>query len=268
MHPIERLRYVARASGGEQSLIVRETASALASFAGDPVGLVTACRRIVARQPASGPLVWLCARILSAADPPSETWAAADDYESDPTARELAHALPGGTVVVIGWPELSGDALARRGDCRVLAVDAAGEGLSFVDRLTRAGTDACDVAVEGTAAAVADADLVLLDALAAGPDAFLAPSGSRAAAAVARSCGVDVWLVAGVGRLLPASMWQALLERIEAGGSEPWDRSEEVVPLGLIDRICGPVGPEEPAVGLRRVDCPVVPELLRRDLVL
>ena len=47
MHPIERLRYVARASGASQRAIVQETASALASFGSDPQGLVTACRRIV-----------------------------------------------------------------------------------------------------------------------------------------------------------------------------------------------------------------------------
>ena len=32
MHPIERLRYVARASGADQELLVRETAHALGAF--------------------------------------------------------------------------------------------------------------------------------------------------------------------------------------------------------------------------------------------
>ena len=54
MHPIERLRYVARASGAPQGVLVQETATALASFGSDPQGLVTACRRIVWRQPTSG----------------------------------------------------------------------------------------------------------------------------------------------------------------------------------------------------------------------
>ena len=44
MHPIERLRYVARSSGAPQAVLVRETASALGSLAFDPAGLVTACR--------------------------------------------------------------------------------------------------------------------------------------------------------------------------------------------------------------------------------
>ena len=38
MHPIERLRYVARASGADQAVLVRETAQALAAFRDDPSG--------------------------------------------------------------------------------------------------------------------------------------------------------------------------------------------------------------------------------------
>ena len=69
MHPIERLRYVARSSGADQALLVRETAGALAGLGFDPPGLVTACRRILDRHLASGPLWWLCARVLTANDP-------------------------------------------------------------------------------------------------------------------------------------------------------------------------------------------------------
>ena len=55
MHPIERLRYVARAHGVSHTVMVEETAAALCSFGRDPQGLVTACRRIVDRQPFPGP---------------------------------------------------------------------------------------------------------------------------------------------------------------------------------------------------------------------
>ncbi|MEJ7583727.1 MAG: hypothetical protein WKF43_06455 [Acidimicrobiales bacterium] len=84
MHPIERLRFVARASGGDQALLVRETAGALAAFRHDPAGLVTACRRIVSRHPASAPLWWLCARVLTAPTPwPRPGW--------PPTSRRRPH---------------------------------------------------------------------------------------------------------------------------------------------------------------------------------
>jgi hypothetical protein len=35
------------------------------------------------------------------------------------------------------------------------------------------------------------------------------------------------------------------------------------MPLDLVDRLCGPAGPEPVAAGLRRVDCPITPELFR-----
>ncbi|MDZ7732091.1 MAG: hypothetical protein U5R31_02400 [Acidimicrobiia bacterium] len=229
MHPIERLRYVARASGAEQAVLVRETAQALAAFRDDPQGLVTACRRIVARQPSCGALWWLSARTLAATDPMVEAWKAADEIEEDGTARELSHALPeGGPVVVIGWPELAGQALARRGDVEALVVDTFHEGSGLVRRLLQGDADAVDVPVAGLGAAVADADSsVLLEASAVGPTAFVGVSGRGAGRARdRRHAGVPVWLVAGVGRLLPARMWEALELRFDV--SDPWDADDEV----------------------------------------
>ena len=69
VHPIERLRYVARARGADAESLVRETAGALRGLGLDMAGLVVACRRIVERHPTSGPLWWLCARMLTSSDP-------------------------------------------------------------------------------------------------------------------------------------------------------------------------------------------------------
>lgn len=262
MHPIERLRYVARASGADQSLLVRETAQALGAFHDDPAGLVAACRRIVDRHPTSGPLWWLCARVLTAPEPRAEAWRAVDEIEQDATPAELAFALPeDATVAVVGWPELVGDALPRRGDVEVLAVDVLGEGSGLVRRLVHAGLDAEDVPPAGLASAVLQADVVLVEAVAMGPDGLLAVSGSLAAAAVARHAGTPVWAVAGVGRLLGARMWEALAGRHLARPAEPWELDEEVVPLDLVDRVCGPHGLGTREEVLRRTDCPVAPEL-------
>ena len=60
VHPIEHLRYVARAQGADSASLVEETAMALGSLRFDPAGLVVACRRIVERHPFNGPLWWLC----------------------------------------------------------------------------------------------------------------------------------------------------------------------------------------------------------------
>ncbi len=262
MHPIERLRYVARASGADQAMLVRETAQALATFHADPPGLVAACRRIVDRHPTSGALWWLCARVLTAPDGRAEAWQAVDDIDGDVTPAELAFALPeDATACVIGWPEQAGEALPRRGDVEVLAVDSLGEGSGLVRRLTLGGIEAVDVPMSGLGAAVASADVVVLEAVAAGPTGFVGVSGSLAAATVARHAAVPVWLVAGVGRSLPERMWDALAGRHATRAADPWDLDEEVVPLALVDRVCGPAGLEAPGPALRRTTCPVAPEL-------
>jgi hypothetical protein len=267
MHPIERLRYVARASGVSQRVIVQETASALASFGSDPHGLVTACRRIVSRQPTSGPLLWFAARVLTAGDPSNEIWDAAGELQADGTAAQLAHALPeDATITVLGWPDEIGEALPRRGDVDVFVVDTLHEGSGFVSRLLRSDVEAIDVPLSGMGAAVASSSLVLLESPAIGPTDFLAVSGSRAAAAVARHAGIPVWLVGGVGRLLPARMWDGLRRRVDAI-DDPWDAADEIVPLDLVDRIVGVRGPEPVAEALRRIDCPIAPELFKGDVI-
>ena len=265
MHPIERLRYVARASGASQRALVQETATALASFGSDPQGLVTACRRIVWRQPSSGPLVWFAARVLTAGDPANEIWAAAGEMQADRTAGELAHALPeDATVTVLGWPDEIAEALPRRGDIEVLAIDTGGEASGFVNRLWHADVEASDVPQVGLGAAVAASRLVLLESPAIGPTDFLAVSGSRAAAAVARHAGVPVWLVGGVGRMLPSRMFDGVRLRVEP--DDPWDADDEFVPLDLVDRIVGPRGVESVPDALQRVDCPIAPELFKGDV--
>ena len=265
MHPIERLRYVARASGAPQRALVQETASALASFASDPQGLVTACRRIVWRQPTSGPLVWFAARVLTAGDPSSEIWVAAGELQADRTSAELAHALPeDATVTVLGWPDEIADALPRRGDGEVLAVDTAGEAAGLVSQLWRVDVDATDVRQGGLGPAAAASTVVLLESPAIGPTDFLAVSGSRAAAAVARHAGIPVWLVGGVGRMLPQRMFDGLRARVEP--DDPWDADDEFVPLDLVDCIVGPRGVEPVVDAVRRIDCPIAPELFRGDV--
>jgi hypothetical protein len=243
--------------------MVQETAAALRSFGRDPQGLVTACRRIVDRQPSSGPLWWLAARALTAPDPIAEAQQAAAEIEDDRTPRALADALPeDATVLLLGWPELAAGSLPRRGDLDVLVGDVDGDGTALVVRLLRADVDATDVPGPGLGAAAAEADVVVLETPAMGPTGFLAPMGSRAAASVARLSGGEVWLVAGVGRLLPERMFDALCDRVVSADS-PWEDELELVPLALVDQVVGPRGPSTAADALRRTDCPVAPELLK-----
>jgi hypothetical protein len=267
VHPIERLRYVARASGADQAALVRETAGSLGAFRDDPAGMVMACRRMLARHLTSAPLWWLTSRVCTAPDPMREAWQAVEEFEGDRTSRHLAHSLPDDAVVcVLGWPEVIADALPSRGDLDVLVVDAAGEGSGLVRRLRRSDMDVTDVPLSGLGAAAAAADVVLLEGQCVGPESFIAVAGARAAAAVARHAGREVWLTAGVGRLLPARVWEVIEARLDER-DEPWDLDDEVVPLDLVTSVCGAQGVESVPAAVRRVDCPIAAELFKEGVL-
>lgn len=261
---MERMRAVARATGAGPGLLVQEAARALAALGGDPAGLVTACRRLVERHPAVGPMWWLSSRVLCAADPVAEAYRATAEVEADTTPAALAAALPDDTtVVLIGWPELAVEGVRRRGDADVLLVSGGGEAAGLARRLRSAGVAVEEVPDAGLGAAVAEAGLVVLEAGAVGPDWFLAAPGSRAAAAVAASAGVAVWVVAGVGRVLPARLWSALQLRVGCSGLPAWERDEELVPLALCDRLVVADGLRPPSGDGAGEGCPVAPELLK-----
>jgi hypothetical protein len=264
VHPIERLRYVARAGSVDAGELVREAAGALGGMGSDPTGLVLSCKRLVDRQPAAGPLWWLCARMLTAADPRAEGWRCVGELDDDPTARRLADDLPDeARVTVLGWPELVAEALPRRGDLEVLVVDAGGDGAAFARRLRGADVDAVEVPEGSAGGAAAASDVVVLEPTAMGAGRLLAPAGSLATAAVARYAGVPVWAVAGAGRGLPGPLWEALLARLDL--DEPWDADVELVPLDLVDVVVGPGGRTTADRAAGRADCGVAPELLERE---
>ncbi|MFM2076691.1 MAG: hypothetical protein RJA49_581 [Actinomycetota bacterium] len=266
MHPIERLRYLARSSGADQRVLVGETASALRAMRMDPAGLVVSCRRIVERHPTSGPLWWLCAHVLTAADPSDTARALAHALEMDPTPDLLADALPeDATVLVIGWPDLAGEAALGRGDLTVLTVDADDQGTSFVRRLERSDVVAEVVEPSGLAAAVLAADLVIVEALAASTTELLATRGSRAAAAVAYCSEVPVWAVAGRGRCLPDAGFESLVQRVGAV-RVPWDAEADVVPLALATYLATERGVLPVAEVALAAECPLAHELLRARL--
>ena len=255
---------VARASGEDPGIVAREAAAALAGCADDPRALVMACRRLVDRQAASGPLWWLAARVVASSDPEAEAWRSAELLRGDETPAVVAACLPDdATLTVLGWPEQVTEALRRRGDARVLVVDALGDGSPLVAAMDRAGSEAALVPESGIGAAVAASTMVLLDASAVGPGGFLAVTGSRAAAAVAYTEEIPVWVVAGVGRILPERLWTAMVDAV-TGLGDPWDADWEFVPLGLVTAVVGPGGPETSDEALARVDCPDAPELTGR----
>jgi hypothetical protein len=266
VHPIEHLRYVARAQGADPSSLVEETAHALGSLHFDPSGLVVACRRIVERHPFTGALWWLCANVVTSAEPFEAVWELADRIRTDRTGAELAAALPDEALVVtIGDPDVSGAGLIRRGDVRVLALDAGFTATSFVRRLERYDVDveAVDAGVAG--AVVRHADVVLVEALAIDSGRAIVPSGSSTIAAAAAAFGTDLWVVAGVGRRLPAGFVDAMVAKLDALADEhdPWDLDVEAIPTSMFTHVVGPHGKVPMGPPAIVAECPMAHELLR-----
>ena len=268
VHPIEHLRYVARAQGADPASLVEETAHALGSLHFDPSGLVVACRRIVERHPFTGALWWLCANVSTSAEPFEAVWELADQIRNDPTGAELGAVLPDDALVAtIGDPDVIGDGLIRRGDIRVLALDAGHTATSFVRRLERYDVDV-DPVDAGVAGVVArHADVVLVEAMAVDPERAVVPVGSSTIAAAARSWGTEVWLVAGVGRRLPAGFVDAMVAKVEALGEDidPWDVDVEVLPTSMFTHVVGPHGKVPMGPPAIVAECPMAHELLRHS---
>ena len=268
MHPIEHLRYVARAQGADPASLVEETAHALGSLHFDPSGLVVACRRIVERHPFTGALWWLCANVSTSAEPFEAVWELADQIRRDPSGAELAAVLPDDAVVAtIGDPDVIGAGLVRRGDVRVLALDAGYTATSFVRRLERHDVDVEPVDTGVAGVVCHHADVVLVEAMAVDSDRSVVPAGSSTIAAAARSWGTDVWLVAGVGRRLPGGFVDAMVARVDALAADidPWDLDVEVLPTSMFPHVVGPHGKVPMGPPAIVAECPLAPELLRQS---
>lgn len=104
MHPIEHLRHVARAGLVEPGRLAREAASALIPCTADPAELVVACRRLLDRHPAAGPLWWVASTALTAAEPRNALVDAIGLLDDDPTHEyEAEMRLEGPACVVRAW---------------------------------------------------------------------------------------------------------------------------------------------------------------------
>jgi hypothetical protein len=266
VHPIERLRAVARARGVEQSLLATEAAAVLGSLAFDPMGLLTSCRRLIDRHPSAGALWWACARLLAADDARAEARTIALELDDDPSAIDLGLELPEGARVAVipdaaGGSELAYDLAGMRDDLDVVEAEHPASLWSY-DASALSDDAASDHAAhddgedgdDGDHADDADVPARSLEALtpprvlvvetgAAGPDRFLTVAGTGHAVHTARGEGVALWLVLGVGRRLPGPIFDSLVARGVTG---------EVLPVASVDRVVEP----------RRVPCPCPPELL------
>jgi hypothetical protein len=258
VQPFERLRAIAR-YGGADRLVVAEAADCLAEFDDDPAALVVTCRRLLHHHPERAPLWWLCARVLAAPEPSDAAWDAEALVQADHTADRLSGLLPfpaDHPVAVVGWPESSGAALGMRPDLEVLVVRDGG-----ADRWRRdlANSDASARPVDAVEAAALEPSHLLIEVAGASSDQILVGAGAGEVVTTVARPGLVVWLVAGVGRVLPDRLFGAMLGEL----GDPDDHGLELLDVQRADRIAGPNGLVRPEHLGRLVDCPVAPELLR-----
>jgi hypothetical protein len=256
--PAERLRSVTRRSVDDDRLAAA-AADALAGFADEPASLVVACRRVLAHHRAHGQLWWVCSRILAAADPEHAAQVAVRDLEADRTGDRLGATLPlldeGEVVAIVGYSSTVDDALLERFDIDAVAIRVDGDDPFATLRRRRSDhavrvVDEWDPVLEHTAR-------LLVSATAIGPERALVPAGAGAALDTIGTGAHELWLVGGVGRVLPARIYDMVV------ASSTDEAAYEEISLQRFDRIAGPRGLERPVDATARIDCPVVPELLR-----
>lgn len=235
---MERLRWVARSGPLPLQTLVRETASALASFADDPKEMLTACRCLLDRRSECGPLIWLAARMLSEPSPHD-------------AAIDVVEAVD---VDVTGW-HLQGAMSMLREGARVLAVEgseAFGTALHLRPDFERLSSEDPQNA--------ALADVVWLKSDCVGPAEALVAAEALPVAEAAREAGTPVWLRTGVGRVLPERMWDGLAPRFTTEFLA--ERGLAVLDVDLfVTWIFVPAGMLTPYDATRGTDFPVVAEL-------
>jgi hypothetical protein len=264
--PAERLRAVTRRNVDDDRLAA-EAADALAAFASEPASLVVACRRVLAHHRQHGALWWVCARILAAADPAAAARDAARLLERDRTADRLSASLPlvegDELIAVVGFPAAFDEAVMERMDVPVIAIRV--EGADPTYGLRHRGTARGVRVVEPWDPVLEKVAVLVVPAAAIGPDQALVAAGAHDAIDGVRAAKSELWLLGGVGRVLPRRLFDAVTQAVaDADISELEDAAlVETLDLTRVDRIAGPRGIERPVDATGRVDCPVVPELLR-----
>jgi hypothetical protein len=262
--PAERLRAVTRRNVDEERLAI-EAADALAGFASEPASLVVACRRVLAHHRSCGPLWWVCSRILAAPDPGAGAREASRLLDTDRTADRLGATLPlldeDQVVAVIGWPEAFDLAMVERLDIAAVALRV--EGANPASALRHRASDAGVRMVDPWDPALGDVVRFLVLASAIGPDSCLVPAGTTDALDTLGSAVREVWVIGGVGRVLPARLYDIVRDAALTPLSLDDDTAVEELAMARVDCIAGPRGVQRASEAALRTDCPVVPELLR-----
>lgn len=261
MHPIERLRWIARAEDEPAASLAEEAAWTLGELGEqEPIALITACRRLLQRHPGCGPLWWASARLVVANDPLEAGRRAALELCSDATSERIGEALRGyttasDTIVLTAPLELVATALESSKPYLLRVVGSSGSLNRSMHALSAATS--CDVTVWSSGEeheALDGACVLVVEVLAAGDGGVLVGRGSASVVRLAGRLGVPAWAAIGVGRALPAQLFEAAAERVKGGA----DR----VALDEFSLAIGQDLTGDPAAVAAQVTCPPGSELL------
>lgn len=229
MHPIERIRALARASWLDPKSVAVEAADAIGDAYRwmDEAAAVSVARRLLAWHPYCGPLWWACGEILHAVDPVQSARDVVERLLDDTTGLALDVALPDGA-----HPYVVGRSRAMDELCGPTA------------RVPEAATH------------------LLVGAAVLGPDGLVSDSPADVLVAGAADAGTPVWAVVEKGTTVDTRLWARLEALLNDAFVQPstsavsdvwWDDRETdavapcLVGLDAITWVCGPDGLEIPA---------------------
>ncbi len=261
MHPIERLRWIARTDDEPATTIAGEAAWTLGELGSeDPAAVLTASRRLVERQPTCGPLWWVCAHLVASADPFETARRLSAELYSDPVPDRLADSLAASftssdLLAATSPVDVLQQALHRRGRYR-LRLLAGARALrrdlhlvgSVADEVTGFEPGEVDEALEG-------ASVLLVEPELASPEGLLVEEALGQVIEVAHHRHVPVWALLGTGRVLPLTL--ATRARELAG-----DRVRLLAPR-LVAVAVDETGAGDVARALASSSCPPGAELTR-----
>jgi hypothetical protein len=187
--------------------------------------------------------------------------------EADRTADRLGATLPlldeEQVVAVVGWPEAVDLALIERLDIPVVALRI--EGADPAPALRRRISERGVRIVDPWDPVLTDVVRFLVLSSAIGPEQCMVPTGTTDALDTLGRAVREVWVVGGVGRVLPGRLYE-VMRRESLGGVHDFDDDVpaiEELSIARVDCIAGPRGVQRAIDAALRSDCPVVPELLR-----
>jgi hypothetical protein len=262
VHPIERLRWIARAEGESATTIAAEAAWTLGELgAEDPVAVLTASRRLVERHPGCGPLWWVCAHLLAADDPYETARRISGELLSgtapDRVSDALRSSFTSSDVLAATTPvELLRQALARRGTYRVRLLADYAWLRRAVRELGAVADDVSGFEIDDSERALSGAAVLLVEPCLASVSGLLVEPDAGAAIESAVQMGVPAWALLGTGLVLP----QVLADvAAELSGEDL-----ELLEPDLFARAVDETGEGQIEQALVRGTCPPAAELVHR----